>query len=343
MKEQLSNRVGCTDDMHEKINLMPKVELHVHLDTCLSFHYVKQANPSISFNEFASAFIAPEKCEDLGDFLKCIEPQLDILQTKMAISLAVNDLFEQLQNDNVIYVELRFAPLLHLRKGLKSAEVVEVVLDAMEQAKEKYAIEARLILCTLRHFTEQQSLETAQLVIDYQGRNVVALDLAADEARFTLSNHQAAFDYVRSCGGHVIAHAGEALGYESVLETLDKLKVSRIGHGVRSIESDEIIERLKLNKILLEVCPSCNITCNVFDSIQVHPVNELKKRGVRLNINTDARTVANTTLNQEYQLLHKVFNWTIDDFIQCNVHALEASFLNDIVREQLTNKIKNWL
>lgn len=341
MKRSQLHLASDTDGISEKIRLMPKIESHVHLDTCLSFHYVKQINPSITFNQFAQTFIAPEKCEDLGDFLKCIEPQLNILQTKTAIIQAVDDLFEQLNNDHVIYVEIRFAPLLHTRKGLTSEEVVETVLQAMEHAKKKYRIEAGLILCTLRHFSESQSMETAQLVMKYQHRQVVALDLAADEARFSLDNHRAAFDYVRSHGGQVIAHAGEALGHESVLETLDTLKVSRIGHGVRSIENEEMIERLKHDKVLLEVCPSCNITCNIFDNIQEHPVNELKNRGVRLNINTDARTVANTTLNQEYQLLHDVFNWTMDDFIQCNVYALEASFINSTLRAQLINKIKN--
>lgn len=321
------------------INLMPKVELHVHLDTCLRFSYVKQVLPALTFNEFKQGFIAPTKCEDLGDFLRCIEPQLNILQTKSAISLAVDDLFEQLKMDNVIYVEIRFAPLLHIKQGLTAREVVETTLDAMKLATKKYGIEAGLILCTLRHFTASQSLETAKLVVEYQYCGVVALDIAADEARYSLDNHEFAFNYVRENGGNVIAHAGEALGYESVIETLEKLKVSRIGHGVRSIENPNTIKKIKELNVLLEICPSCNLVCNVFDSIEHHPVNKLKRLGVKLNINTDARTVADVTLNKEYQLLHDVFDWRISDFVQCNVNALSASFIDDKKKNFLIHKV----
>ncbi|MEY0975056.1 adenosine deaminase [Providencia rettgeri] len=341
MKTPLKPLSGFTQSIKTAINVMPKVELHVHLDTCLSFSYVKQAIPTLTFNEFKQGFIAPTRCEDLGDFLRCIEPQLNILQTKSAIVLAVDDLFEQLKMDNVIYAEIRFAPLLHTQQGLSSREVVDITSDAVNSAVKKYEIEAGLILCTLRHFTVSQSLETANLVVEYQYRGVVALDLAADEARFSLDNHEMAFKYVREHGGNIIAHAGEALGYESVIETLDKLKVSRIGHGVRSIENSNTIKKLKALDVLLEVCPSCNLVCNVFDSIENHPINELKKQGVKLNINTDARTVANVTLNKEYQLLHDIFGWGIADFTECNINALQASFIEEEKKALLIKKVLN--
>ncbi|WP_109408269.1 hypothetical protein [Proteus genomosp. 4] len=165
------------------------------------------------------------------------------------------------------------------------------------------------------------------------------LDLAADEARFPLDNHITAFDYVKKAGGNLIAHAGEAKGAESVTETLDKLHVTRIGHGVRSIEDSEVINRLKSQNILLEVCPSCNIICNIYEQIGQHPVNQLKKQGVKLNINTDARTVANTSLNKEYQLLHDIFGWREKDFQQCNIDALNASFISDDIRKKLMDKL----
>ncbi|MGP2688033.1 adenosine deaminase, partial [Serratia nevei] len=215
---------------------LKKVELHVHLDTCLSYHYLKKVDPQITRTAFNRQFVAPKRCADLGDFLSKIAPQIDLLQTSQAITLAVEDLFAQLAADNVIYAELRFAPLLHTRLGLSGEAVVETVLAAMHNASRAYGIAAGLILCTLRHFDAAASLQTAKLVIDYQGSGVVALDLAADEARYPLTHHVAAFRAVRAAGGNVIAHAGEAKGPDSVRETLDRLQVSRIGHGVRSIE-----------------------------------------------------------------------------------------------------------
>lgn len=318
---------------------LKKVELHVHLDTCLSYHYLKKVDPQITRTAFNRQFVAAKRCADLGDFLSKIAPQIDLLQTSQAIALAVEDLFAQLAADNVIYAELRFAPLLHTRLGLTGEAVVETVLAAMHNASRAYGIAAGLILCTLRHFDAAASLQTAKLVIDYQGSGVVALDLAADEARYPLTHHVAAFRAVRAAGGNVIAHAGEAKGPDSVRETLDRLQVSRIGHGVRSIEDPALVERLVATGVLLELCPSCNLTCNLFDSIDDHPIDRLKKWGVRLNVNTDARTVVDTTLNKEYQLLHDAFGWQDDDFNRSNRQALEASFLDGDTKIKLMSQL----
>ncbi|NNP69626.1 adenosine deaminase [Acinetobacter sp. Ac_5812] len=319
---------------------LAKVELHVHLDTSLSYYCARQILPDLRLKTFNDTFIAPNKCKDLGDFLSKIAPTLDILQTKSAIALAVDDLFDQLKADHVIYAELRFAPLLHTRLGLTVEEVTETVLEAMQQASAVYNIKAGLLLCTLRHFSLEDSMKTAKLVTNFMNDGVVGLDLAADEARYSLDNHIAAFEHVRRMGGNVIAHAGEAKGADSVTEVLDKLSVTRIGHGVRSIENDAVVARLKQQNILLEVCPSSNIVCDVFENIEKHSVDKLKQAGVKLNINTDARTVANTTLNQEYQLLHDRLGWQNEDFIQTNIDALNAGFISTETREKLLQLVQ---
>lgn len=321
---------------------LAKVELHVHLDTSLSYYCAKQLLPEMDLKTFRDTFIAPNKCKDLGDFLSKIEPTLNILQTKLAITLAVDDLFDQLKADNVIYAEFRFAPLLHTRLGLSAEDVTQTALDAMHKASAKHEIEAGLLLCTLRHFNAEESMKTAKLVTSFMNQGVVGLDLAADEARYPLDNHIAAFKHVRNLGGNVIAHAGEAKGAESVIEVLDKLKVTRVGHGVRCIENEAVVTRLRQQNVLLEICPSCNIVCNVFENIESHSVQKLKQAGVRLNINTDARTIAHTTLNEEYQLLHDMFGWQNEDFIQTNIDALNASFISSKTRDKLLPLVQTY-
>ncbi|CAQ83863.1 MULTISPECIES: amidohydrolase family protein [Photorhabdus] len=201
-------------------DLLKKVELHTHLDSGLSYHFIKKLVPDITPWAFCKKYIAPEKCRDLGDFLGKISPSLDLLQKKDVIADAVEDLFIQLKKDNVVYVEIRFAPLFHLRLGLSDRDIVETVIEAMRNTSVKYGIEASLILCTLRHFSEDQSLRTAYLVNEYCNYGVVALDLAADEAKYPLNAHLNAFRIVLENGGNVIAHAGEAKGAESVSETI---------------------------------------------------------------------------------------------------------------------------
>jgi adenosine deaminase len=253
--------------------------------------------------------------------------------------LVTLDLFKQLKNDHVIYAEIRFAPLQHIYKGLSTIEVVEAVNEATKEGIKKYGVEAGIILCTLRHYTEAQSLETAELVNKFKGTYVVGFDIAADEAGFPIDNHIKSFKYANDHGIKCTAHAGEAKGAESVWETLKNFHPSRIGHGVRSIEDLRLIDFLKSNDIHLEVCPTSNIQTNVFDKIENHSVNKLYAEGVSMSINTDARTISNVTLTHEYKLLETIFNWDLNHFKKCNLEAINHSFASEETKDAVRKKL----
>ena len=175
-------------------------------------------------------------------------------------------------------------------------------------------IEARLILCTLRHFDRAQSLLTAQLVQQFQGSRVVALDIAGDEAGFPIEAHIPAFQLAREQGLCRTAHAGEASGPASVWQTLRAFDPTRIGHGVRSHEDPLLVNHLRRERIHLEVCPSSNVQTRTSPSYAEHPVDRLFRSGVSLGINTDARTITNVTLEQEYIRLQQNFGWGSEEF-----------------------------
>ena len=319
---------------------LPKVELHLHLDCSLSYEVVKQLNPSISLLAYQEAFIAPPKCTDLADFIQRALKGVDLMQTATALRLVTLDLFRQLKADNVIYAEIRFAPLLHIEGGLSPKEVVTIVNEAVSEGIVATGIEAGLILCTLRHYTEAQSMETVQLVKDFQGTHIVGFDIAADEAGFPIDSHIQAFQYAQNHDLNITAHAGEAKGADSVWETLQHFHPSRIGHGVRSIEDPELIAFLQEKSIHLEVCPTSNVQTNVVDEIKNHPADKIYQSGVSMSINTDARTIANVTLASEYALLERVFNWQKAHFLQCNLEAIEHAFTTVEKKVQLKEKIK---
>ncbi|MGH7598634.1 MAG: adenosine deaminase, partial [bacterium] len=230
---------------------LPKIELHLHLDCSLSFEIVSRLNPSISLEKYQNDFIAPAKCTNLADLLTRAPKGIQLMQTEYELRLVTTDMFQQLQRDGVIYAEIRFAPLFHTEKGLSPEQVVEIAESATAQASESTGIEARLILCTLRHFSEEQSLQTAQLVKRFKGTRVAALDIAGDEAGFGIDKHRAAFQFAIDHNLPRIAHAGEANGPDSVWETLKYFQPSRIGHGVRSIEEPDLLAHLKQQNIHL--------------------------------------------------------------------------------------------
>ena len=314
---------------------MPKVELHLHLDCSLSYQAVSRLVPSISRREFDAEFIAPPQCTSLADFLTRAPRGFQLMQSEDALRLVTEDLLEQLSQDGVIYAEIRFAPLLHTAAGLTPEAVVAAVDRATAQCIQATGIEARLILCTLRHFNRAQSLLTAQLVERFKGSRVVALDIAGDEAGFSIDAHIPAFRYALDHGLGRTAHAGEARGAGSVWETLRAFAPSRIGHGVRSIEDASLVEHLRRERIHLEVCPSSNVQTRTFLTYGAHPVDRLLRAGVSLGINTDARTIANVTLEQEYDRLRQHFGWGAEELLACNREALRAAFLDEPLRARL--------
>jgi adenosine deaminase len=321
-------------------SLLPKVELHLHLDCNLSYDVVSKIDPSVTKEDYLQDYIAPEKCIDLADFLKRAVKGFALMQTREQLQLVVYDLFKQLVGDNVLYAEIRFAPLQHLQQGLTPYQVVAATEEATAAAIKATGIEARLILCTLRHFTEAQSLETVQLVDQFKGTTVAGFDIAADEAGFPIDAHISAFKYAKQKNIFCTAHAGEAKGAASVWETLQYFGPSRIGHGVRSFEDEKLIAHLKEHKIHLEICPTCNVQINIYDTYKNHPVDTLYRSGVSLNINTDARTICNINLNREYEKLHQHFGWTTDDFYNTNVNAINAAFISNDIKATLLAKLK---
>jgi adenosine deaminase len=318
---------------------LPKVELHLHLDCSLSYDVVSRINPAIHRSDFERDFIAPAKCANLADYISRAIHCIALMQTENNLRFVVADLFEQLVRDNALYVEIRFAPLLHTQEGLTPADVVEIVDDAVEKGIERTGVEARLILCTLRHFSVAQSLETVHLVERFSGRRVVALDIAADEAGFPIDAHIPAFQYAINNNIFRTAHAGEARGADSVWETLQHFKPSRIGHGVRSIRDKALIQHLKEARIHLEICPTSNVQITPIESYSDHPVDRFYKSGVSVGINTDARTISNVTLTHEYEVLQRVFGWKAEHFRVCNVNAIEAAFIAKNVKRELTDRL----
>ena len=318
------------------LQALPKVELHSHLDCCLSYDAIHEIDPGITRERYARDFVAPPRCASLAEYLTHTFHYRRALQTERALRIAVRDVFTQMGMDGLIYAELRFAPLVHTERGLTPDEVVRCVSDETRRQTERTGIEASLILCTLRDYSAAQSLATARLVERYAGDGpVVAMDIAGDEVAHPLDPHVAAFARVREAGIGSTVHAGEAGGPESVREALDATGTRRIGHGVRSIEDEALVTRLCDERIHLEICPSCNVQTSAVPSLAEHPVDRLYRAGVPVGISTDTRAVTDVRLTREYERLRDTFGWTLDDFAAVNRNALAASFAKDDVKVRL--------
>ena len=314
---------------------LPKTELHLHLDCSLSYAVARELDPALTAEEYGRRFVAPPKCRTLAEFLETAPSGFLLMQSEHALRAVVRDLFAQFAADGVVYAEIRFAPHLHLGRGMHAEDVVEVVDDEVARESARSGIAAGIILCTLRHFDRERSLETARLVERFRGRKVVALDIAGDEAGFPIDAHADAFRHAIDRGLHRTAHAGEAAGAASVWETLEHFRPSRIGHGIRSIEDPRLVEHLAARRIHLEVCPSSNVQTNAVTTYDAHPIARLVAAG----INTDARTITGITLTDEYERLAAAFGWTARDFLARNLDMVEAAFTDEATKKRLRDEL----
>ncbi len=316
----------------------PKVELHLHLDCSLSYEVVSHFDPSITPEQFRLNFICPDK-SNLEDYLKRAPNFFPFMQTEEQLSMVTLDLFNQIKKDNMLYAEIRFAPLLHTRKDLSPEQVVSCVEKATAQAVHRTGVEARIILCTLRYFSTAQSLETVHLVEDFRGTYVAGFDIAADRPGNVFDDHIPAFRYARDRDIPYTAHSGETRGPDNVWDTVKQFAPSRMGHGVPCLEYPELVDYILENKIHLELCPTSNIQTNTFDTYEDHQIDKLYRLGLSVGVNTDSRTISNVTLNEEYEKMHRTFGWEPEDFFNCNKNALEAAFISNEVRDDLMERL----
>ena len=302
---------------------IPKVELHLHLDGSVRLDTASKLTGK-SIEEVRSLMIAKEKCHDLNEYLTKFNLANEIMQSQENLTRIAKELVEDLKKDNVIYAEVRFAPLLHTKKGLTGEKVIEAVLLGLKDED----LKVNLILCMMRQFSFEDNLKTIELASKYLDKGVVAIDLAGAEALYPTANFERLFQIAKDKNIPFTIHAGEADGKDSILSAIN-FKTKRIGHGVRCIEDNETLNIIKKNNITLEVCPTSNIQTGIFENYYDHPIKKLYDMNVLVTINVDNMTVSNIDLTQEYEKLVKIFNLNIEDLKKINLNAIDAAFLTD--------------
>lgn len=319
----------------------PFIDLHLHLDGSLSAANVRAlaAAQNIAVDEDDAALAARlgvgPGCRNLNDYLEKFEFPLSLLQTPEALESSVRTLLSELYEDGAAYVEIRFAPQLHMRGGMTQHEAVESAVSGLAGA----GIPANLILCCMRGDGNREANSvTLRAAERFLGRGVCALDLAGAEGLFATENFADLFAAARAAGVPFTIHAGEAAGPESVRAAL-AFGASRIGHGVRAAEDPELVAELARTGVTLELCPTSNLDTRVFGSIADFPIMKFIEAGVNVTVNTDDMAVSRTTMAREFKLLSSAFE--IDSALRLRLqeNAVRAAFCDDSLKKELLSKL----
>ncbi len=330
----------------ELIEKLPKTDLHVHLDGSLRLKTIldladkqKVELPSYDEDGLREAMNLGKNCGTLVEYLKAFDVTLRVMQTEESLTRIAYELAEDAAKENVRYMEVRYAPMLHTQRGLSLTRVVEAVLSGLRAAQKEHRIESNLIICGIRNVSAASSLEMAELAVAYKNRGVVGFDLAGAEYDHPAKHHKNAFQLVRDNNINVTIHAGEAYGPESIAQAVHVCGAHRIGHGCRLREDGDLLHYLNDHRIPLECCPSSNVQTGAVRDLATHPLKLYANLGLRVTVNTDNRLVTDTSVSRELWLCHTQMGLGLDDLKQIITSGFKSAFLPFHVKQQYLRSV----
>lgn len=324
-----------TPQLRELITKMPKAELHIHIEGSLEpeliFELAKRNRVELSYDSVES-LRAAYAFKDLQSFL-------DIYYAGASVLIEEEDFFDMayayLQRaaaDGVVYVEMFFDPQTHTERGVSMQTVINGLNKACQAAHKELNIQAHLIMCFLRHLSQESALETLSAAEPFL-HLLLGVGLDSSEVGHPPEKFIDVFAKARSKGLHVVAHAGEEGPPAYIWSALDQLKVSRIDHGVQSIHDQRLLERLAQERIALTVCPLSNLKLCVYDDLSLHPIKQLLDRGLCVTINSDDPAYFGGYINDNYLRTFEALRLSASDAIEFAKCSFEASFMTSELKQ----------
>ncbi|MCF6460424.1 MULTISPECIES: adenosine deaminase [unclassified Clostridium] len=321
---------------------LPKIELHCHLDgsvrpnTVIDIAKKEGINiPSSDVDTIKHLMIAPAECTSLNEYLERFVLPLKVMQSKESLRRIAYELLEDAAKENVKYIEVRFAPLLHTEKGLTVKEIIQNVLKGMKEAEKNFDIKGNLILSFLKHMSPNSIFDVIEQGKNFLGNGVVGVDLCGSENEGFSKEFIHPIALAREYGYRVTIHAGETGVGENVLEAVELLGAERIGHGVAIRDCTKAYNIVREKGIILEMCPTSNVQTKAVNVFKEHPIYDFYRDGIKVTVNTDNRTVSNTVLTNECDILFNEFHITYDDYKKIYNDSVDACFIDDELKANL--------
>lgn len=315
---------------------LPKAELHMHIEGSLEpelmFTMGRRNGIELPFNsieEVRSAY----QFSNLQSFLDIYYQSAGVLQTEQDFYDMTWAYLQRCAEQNILHTEIFFDPQTHTDRGIPFEVVVGGIDRALQDAKEQLGISFFLIMCFLRHLSEEAAFETLQQALPFRD-TIIAVGLDSSELGHPPRKFQRVFEKALAEGFKTVAHAGEEGPHDYICEVLDLLKVSRIDHGVRCIEDVALVQRLVESQIPLTVCPLSNIKLCLYPSMAQHPILHMLELGLLVTVNSDDPAYFGGYLIENYQALIDGLSMTSQQACALAKNSFIASFLSEVQKQQ---------
>lgn len=317
---------------------IPKLDLHCHLDGSMSFEVTKQLlsqkGQEVSLEELKEKLEAPEDCQSLAEYLEKFDLPISLIQNADGLKEAAYDVAKQAAMENVKYIEVRFAPYFSTTDGLKVPEIIENVQKGLKRAEDEFGIFSGIIVCAMRHLDMETNISVLKQSMELYGAGLVACDIAGDEKPHTNLEYKEYFDMAKKLGIPFTIHSGECGNANNIAEAV-QMGAKRVGHGIAMADYPDIIKLCADKKIGVEMCPISNMQTKAIDDFSKYPFEKFVKAKVPVSINTDNRTVSNTSCTKEWEMLSKIYDFTSEDICKIYKDSVEMSFASEDIKDKL--------
>ncbi|MEZ9865445.1 adenosine deaminase [Vibrio sp. 10N.261.51.A4] len=331
--------------MDSFIKHLPKVELHLHIEGTLEpelmFQLAKRNNVSIPFDN-------PDQVRDAYQFHN-LQSFLDIYYQGANVLIHEQDFYDltwayllKCQQDNVVHTEIFFDPQTHTERGIAFEVIIGGITQALNQAEQELGISSQLIMCFLRHLDEDSAFETLKQALPYKDK-IIAVGLDSSEQGNPPEKFKHVFQEAINQGFLTVAHAGEEGPAQNIIDAVSLLGITRIDHGVRCVEDEDLMEQLIAKRTPLTVCPLSNTKLKVFETMQEHNIVELLRKGLCVTINSDDPAYFGGYMNDNFLAVANAHPVTKNELAQFSINAIEASFISPHAKEDLITQVRQYL
>ena len=330
--------------MQSRINKLPKIELHSHLEGTikpkLALQIAKRNAVSLNNNLFNDN--GGYAWSDFASFLTAYDSVSSCLRVGKDYRDITYQYLKDCASENVIYAETFISPDHAAECGISYDDMISGCVEGIDDAENDFGIIGRIIVTCVRHLGPKQGIDVAQQMVDNPHPYIVGFGMGGDELAFTLKDFAPAFNIASNANYPCTVHAGEICGPESVWDAINHLPISRIGHGVKSIEDCELLNTLVKRNIHLEISPGSNLALSLYPNWSSHPLKLIMSKGISISLNSDDPPFFNTSVGLEYQNSAKHFDFGIEELKSISLMAMKASFADPDTKSRLLDKISQF-
>ncbi|MBR3646473.1 MAG: adenosine deaminase [Lachnospiraceae bacterium] len=321
---------------------IPRIDLHCHLDGSLSVKSIYDNLKNVGCNYSVEDVIRPctvsKDCNSLTEYLTKFDLPIRSMYDYESTKAAAKDFMLSLVEDNIVYVETRFAPSLVAKDGFSERKVLEAVIDGIKEGSNLTGIYGNIIICAMRHHSIEKNIKSFKLAKEYIRCGVCGVDLAGDENFYPTADFADLFRYAKGLGLNITIHAGECHSGQSIVDAAN-MGAARIGHGIAMSGNEKIQQLCRNKKIGIEMCPISNYQTSAVKAGEHYPFKEFMDNDLIVTINTDNRTVSGTTIQNEIDFLRTKYDITKETEVKLFKNSVDVCFASDDIKNSLLKKL----